>query len=64
MCLVKSVIKIEHKNIEQGYAKLSPCVDILFPKIKTHLRGCHLGNVESMQQNVTSQLKTQHRFLE
>jgi len=36
---------------------LSPCDFFLFPKLKFHLKGRHLGNVDNIQKVVTDQLR-------
>jgi len=36
---------------------LSPCDFFLFPKLKFHLKGRHLGTVDNIQKIVTDQLR-------
>ena len=49
---------------------LSPCDFFLFPKLKFHLKGRHLGTVDNIQKVVTDQLRAlphedfQHCYLE
>ena len=36
---------------------LSPCDFILFPRLKNHLKGCHCGTLDNIQNSLTDELK-------
>jgi len=36
---------------------LSPCDFFLFPRLKNHLKGCHFGTLDNIQNSVTGELK-------
>jgi transposase len=43
---------------------LSPCDFFLFPKLKFHLKGRHLGTVDNIQKVVTDQLRALPALIE